>query len=256
MGRSNNMTMWILLLILSLAPPAAGQASEAVLAFDRGNQHFREGQYAEALAAYEDALNQGYASGPLYFNMGNAYYRMDELGQAIRFYEKSRLLMPEDPTLLHSLQIARSHTIDQFSQLPRPVWVAAWHRYAERSGGLGLWWLGLLAYLVASGLFAWRILHGKKNPWIRRLWALTTLGALILLVSAFAASIEASSRQTAVILAEETDLREAPQPMAAGTLSIHEGLVVDVLSRQDAWAAVRLPNGVTGWVEAAVLGEI
>ena len=61
---------------------AVAQLSEAARAFDAGNQHYAEGAYQKALATYERALENGYTGGALYYNMGNAYYRLDELGRS------------------------------------------------------------------------------------------------------------------------------------------------------------------------------
>ncbi|MEZ4702857.1 MAG: tetratricopeptide repeat protein [Rhodothermales bacterium] len=258
--RRPNLTGFFLVALLAAATgfarPAGAQVSEAVLAFDQGNQLYRDGQYEQAIAAYQSAIDQGYASGALYFNMGNAYYRLDRIGQAIRYYEKSRRLTPESAELLHSLEIARGHTVDQFSHVPQPVWVAWWHSHITRTGGRGLLWGGLLLYFVAAGLFAGRILRGWRNPWLRRLRAVTTLAATVLLVAAFAASIQSTSERTAVVVATQTALRDAPLETSGTELTIHEGLVVDVLGNADAWAEVRLPNGTRGWVETSALADV
>jgi Bacterial SH3 domain/Tetratricopeptide repeat len=239
-----------------LSRPASAQVSEAVMAFDTGNQLYRNGQYAEAIAAYNQALERGYTGGVLYFNMGNAYFRLDELGQAIRYYEKSRLLMPESPELIHSLGIARARTVDQFSRIPRPAWVAWWDAYAARTAGRLFFWPGLLAYAFALGLLAHRVLWRSRNPWLRRMLALSTMGALVLLGAAFAASIQAERRPHAVVLAQQTALRDAPATNAAVTLTVHEGLLVEILRINEPWVEVRLPNGARGWVETGDLADV
>ncbi|MDZ4701953.1 MAG: tetratricopeptide repeat protein [Rhodothermales bacterium] len=255
----HGMHLIAILLVGLLAMPgrlASAQVSEAIMAFDSGNQLYRDGQYTEAITAYTRALDLGYTSGVLYFNIGNAYFRLDELGQAIRYYEKSRLLMPESHELLHSLGIARARTVDQFSRVPRPIWVVYWDSFVARTAGRWLFWPGMIVYALVLGLLAFRVRRGSRNPWLRRLLAVSALGALVLLGAAFAASIQAERRHMAVVLAPQSALRDAPTPNAAVALTVHEGLLVEILGNAEPWVEVRLPNGARGWVDAGDLADV
>jgi len=248
----------VLLLVLTtlLVPTAYAQLPEAVQAFDEGNQHYAEGAYQEALASYEQAIAQGYDGGALYYNMGNAYYRLDELGQAIRHYEKARRFIPDDPQLLHNLEIIRAQINAPFSTLPTPFWVTWWKRYVVRTGPTVFFIAGLLFYVVAASLFGQRIWTGTRNPWHRRALSTSLILGLLLLGTAFGASLDHSLDRQAVVIAGQTALRAAPQEAAPSDLTIREGVLLDVLDQQDGWLEVRLPNGVTGWVPAETAGDI
>ncbi len=235
---------------------AYAQIETAVQAFDAGNERYRTGDYAGALASYETALAGGYTSGALYYNMGNAYYRLDQLGQAVLYYEKARELTPENVELLHNIEIINTKTVDQFSRLPAPVWVTWWRTMLAKNGGRWLFWVGMLFYLLAVGVIIYRMQRGASNPWIRRLRAVTLLLGCVFLFAAFAASMQAANSQRAVILAERVDVKEQPDMSGITEVSIHEGLVVDILQENEAWMEIRLPNGARGWVPADVLATI
>lgn len=238
--------------------PTAGfaQIETAVQAFDEGNEQYRTGNYQEALAAYEQAIAGGYASGALLYNMGNAYYRLDELGQAIRYYEKARLLIPQNDELLHNLEIAKAKAVDQFSSLPTPAWMNWWYTMLERSGGRWLFWIGFLLYLAAIAIIIYRFKFAPRDPWVRRARAIVVLLCLVLLAAAFTASMQSVETRQAVVLSERVDLRETPAADGFSETAIHEGVVVDVLQESDTWIEIRLPNGGRGWVPADVVGEI
>ncbi len=237
------------------APPAAAQVADAARRFDEGNRRYTQGAYQDALKAYEQALAAGYDSGALYYNMGNAYFRLDELGQAIRYYEKARRLMPDDPQLLHNLNIARSRIDVPFSSLPTPLWTS-WWRYVVRAGALPFFVGGLFFYGIAAALAGHRIWRGTRNPWRRRALSASLLLGLALLTTALAASLDRTTNRQAVVVAEQAPLHEAPEDEAPATLDVPEGILVDVLRRQDAWIEVRLPNGVTGWIPANDAAEV
>lgn len=243
-------------LIPLLAPTTHAQVSEAARFFDTGNQHYAEGAYQDALAAYEQALANGYTSGALYYNMGNAYYRLDERGQAIRYYEKARRLIPDDPQLLHNLEIVRSQINAPFSTLPTPFWVTWWKRYVVRTGAMAFFIGGLLFYVLAAALLGHRIWTRTRNAWHRRALSASLILGLLLLITAFGASLDRLLDRQAVVIADQTALRQAPQDDATSDLDIHEGVLLDVLDQQGGWLEVRLPNGVSGWILADAVGEI
>lgn len=247
--------VWVILIIIPVTEGLA-QAQETAQLFEQGNERYAIGAYSEALALYREALAHGYVSGALYHNMGNAYFRQDSLGQAIRYYEKALRLLPDNVQLHHNLQIARARTRDNFPSLPVPMWKPWWTRTVLTLGALGLFVIGLLFYVASIGLTAYRLRKGSRNPWLRRSRALTVVLGGVFLVAAFAASFTTTAQNRVVILAEELTLREGPEPDAPSLLTLHEGLVLDVLDTEATWVEVRLPNGETGWLSAEGTGEI
>ena len=239
-----------------VAPNSVAQVETAVLHFDEGNKLYREGQYAEAITAYEKARSSGYTSGLLNYNLGNAYYRNDQLGQAIRFYEKARVYMPSNPELLHNLEFARTQTRDQFSQLPVPAWIAWWQSLVAKNGGKPLFFIGLFLYLMTIGLASHRILTHTRNPWHRRALSAVVVLTIVVLGAAFLASTQSGSFERAVVIADEVQLWDGPSESGEVLLEIHEGLVLDLVQQQSDWVEVRLPNGALGWVNLSALAEV
>src|SRR5512141_279622 len=74
--------------------------------FEQGNEAYQQGKMSEAVEIYESILRNGYLSGPLYYNLGNAYYRAGNIPRAILNYERALRLMPGDEDLHHNLQLA------------------------------------------------------------------------------------------------------------------------------------------------------
>lgn len=254
-GRWGNLVLLLTLLVCS-PQTAHAQLDVAVRAFDEGNDHFRDGRYEEAIDAYLTAVENGYASGALYYNLGLAYYRNDQLGQAIRYFEKARVLMPDNRQLLHNLDIARAKTIDQISQLPLPWWIRWWRSHIAKTGGRWFLWAGLLLYLAGMALLAHRLRTRTRSPWFRRLRGGALVLAVVLLVAAFSASVQSERHNRAVVIVSQQPLQAEPAADARTEMTIHEGLVVDVIREQGAWSEIQLPNGTRGWVTRDALGEI
>lgn len=244
----------VLLTLCSSGDSRAQEVDSALRAFDEGNIRYRQGDYRGAVDSYERAKNAGFESGALYFNMGNAYFRLDAVGQAVRYYEKAAVLLDDSPELAHNLQIVRERTTDQFSRLPEPFWRPWWSAVVRLLGVSGLVVLGIVFYVAAAGAIALRI-RGGQTPWRRRIAAASAVLAVVFLTAGFTASVERETASRAVILIDEVTLLDGP----AGTrsdLEIHEGLVVHIVEQDAEWVQVRLPNGATGWLRNEAIGRI
>ena len=108
-GRLARICADVLFLVAWSPGPLAAQ--EAF--FDEGNRRYREGDYAGAVELYGRILESGVESGELHYNLGNAWFRLGELGPAILHYERARRIMPRDDDLGTNLELARSLTVDQ-----------------------------------------------------------------------------------------------------------------------------------------------
>ncbi|ARA93396.1 MAG: tetratricopeptide repeat protein [Bacteroidetes bacterium] len=248
--------MLMLVLVAMTARPAAAQRAEAARLFEEGNALYRQGDYAGAADAYRAALDRGYASGALYYNLGNAYFRQDELGQAIRYYLKARRWLPHDRAVQHNLAIARARTVDDIAQRPEPFWKPAWQALLRVLGAGGLFALGMGCYLTAVALAGYWLWTRRRNEWVRRGLVVAGVAAVLLLAAAFLASLTPQLDRRAVLVADAAVLHEAPAPETATALILHEGLTLSILRTQGPWAEVELPNGATGWIEASALADV
>ena len=67
-------------------------------------------KYKEAIESYEKLVNEGYKSYELYFNLGNSYFRDNQLGKAIYYYELARKAEPNDEDVRINLGIASANS--------------------------------------------------------------------------------------------------------------------------------------------------
>ncbi len=245
-------TLSLVALLCSL--PVSGQIADATRLFEEGNQLYIQGAYLEAVARYEEAQTYGYTSGALLLNAGNAYYRLDQPGQALRYYEKAYRLLGEEPHLMHNLQFVRAQVASPFAALPVPVWQQWW----QAAVGARSPWLyfaaGAVFYLASCLLFAHRAWTQRRSPWHRRARTATLGLAIVLLVMAYGGSLGTTSGAAAVVIEPTAELREDPNGPVI--LDVAEGVKVDILGLHDDVAEVRLPNGARGYVSREVLGEI
>lgn len=241
--------------VCASAAPVVAQ-EEAYL---QGNELYQNGQFGPAVEAYRSVLGAGMESATLHYNLGNAHFQSGELGQAILSWERA---LDRDPGLADArsnLQLARSLTVDDVEPLPTFWLVSAWR-----------WWVELLprvlllAGLAAGWLLLWSGVAGRilaRGEGVRRLstLAMPVGGVLVLILGVNVAVREFGVGQASrgVILAEAVPVRSAPTEDDNLTLfEIHEGTVVRIDQRTDAWAEVVLEDGKVGWVPTGVLEEV
>ena len=242
--------------LLALAlPPAPLHAQDEL--FEEGNRLYQQEDYQGALDNYLRIREAGFESPGLYYNIGNAYFKANELGRAILYYERARRLAPGDADILANLELARSLGVDEIVPLPR-FWLfrvgSWWMNLFPRSLLIGLTAAG---YLMAAGAALMLVLRLGAASWARR--AAVAGGILVLLLGATLAVRETGLGQArhGVVLAAEVGVQSAPSDDPALQLFvIHAGTRVRVDRSSEEWLEVVLDDGKVGWVRAEVLEEI
>ncbi|MCB0628694.1 MAG: tetratricopeptide repeat protein [Saprospiraceae bacterium] len=248
---------WMIGGLLLLIVPLWAKAQPEQL-MKKANDLYAEKQYGQAIQNYEQLLSEGYTSEVLHYNLGNAYYRNQQLGLAILHYEKARQIDPSDEDILHNLEVAHSAQLDQIEDLPA-FFLTQWWKHVRALLSTGGWTvLGLiLLWGSAAGFLLW--LLGKQRKQRKRgFWWGWSLLIACLLPFALAVSrhqYDQHSRE-AILLSQETQLHYAPDADSEVVLTIHEGLKVDLQDRISDWYKVRLPNGEVGWLPVETVEEI
>ncbi len=82
------------------------------------NNNYSKANYEDALAGFKKIEELGYASPALYYNMGNTYFKLKQIGKSILYYERALKLDPSDKDALNNLQLAREFTLDRIEEVP------------------------------------------------------------------------------------------------------------------------------------------
>ena len=85
--------MKILLVILSILLLSNQQVDEI---FTQSNNHYTNGNYEAALDGYLEIINSGFESSELYFNLGNTFYKLNNIPESNFYFEKALAISPND----------------------------------------------------------------------------------------------------------------------------------------------------------------
>lgn len=236
-----------LIVLLIQAFPARAQAEER---FEKATAAYNEGDFLKAISYYEDILAGKQHSAALYFNLGNAHYKLGHIAPSIYYYEKALLLDPDDPEIRNNLGFAQNMTLDAIQPLPKTDLQRLYDRLVYFFD-LDIWaYVGVLfMFLFVTGyiLFAsWRRPNQKRVALIGAVTALfLSLGSTSLAYLQYAAY---QSDQPAIVFDEEVVARSEPNRQAQEAFRLHEGTKVQLLDSLDTWQKVELADGQTGWM--------
>ncbi|MFH1212706.1 MAG: tetratricopeptide repeat protein [Candidatus Neomarinimicrobiota bacterium] len=226
--------------------------------FQEGNAAYQAENYTESIRLYEEALTRGYACGPLYFNLGNAYYRTGSVGRAILNYERAVRQMPNDPNVTFNLRLANLSVKDKID-VPPPFFLLRWN---ERL--VNLWdargWAGLFSVLLLLAVTGFAVLLnfdlGRLRPVLKSAsLALGLLSLLVILLFGQKYRIETAADQGIIISSAVSSLA-APQAASTELFIVHEGTKVKILDVDEDWLKIELVDGKQGWVPASDIVKI
>jgi tetratricopeptide (TPR) repeat protein len=212
--------------------------------FDKANQEYAQGHFKEAIAGYETLVRSGPLSANLFYDLGNAYFRMGDFGGAILNYERALALERHHPEAAANLQIARdeARALEMQQSWPeRYLQFASVNQYSTAAAVA--FWTG--AFCMVALTFASRR-------------SVRLIALLILSLSTFALAIFAiyetghgsKGRSLAVVIASDVQARLATADTANSVLALPAGSEIKILNTRGDWVYAALPNNLRGWIPA------
>ena len=238
--------------------------------FSQAKQYFRQATdliamdpeqakalYLKAALRFERIAQEGnIQNGKLYYNMGNTYFRMGDIGRAILHYRRAQRLIPNDANLQQNLRYARSKRIDQIEEPQQTkVWktLLFWHYDFSTKTRLILFTFCFTAFCLIASL---RLFIKKFG--ISALITLSTLSSVIFLGSLAMEALSQSEITGGVILADEVIARkgnsETYQPSFEAPL--HTGTEFEMIEKREDWFHVSLSDGRKCWLPQHSVGLI
>jgi Tetratricopeptide repeat len=212
--------------------------------FTKANQDYAQGHFKEAISGYEGLVRGEQWSANLFYDLGNAYFRVGDFGRAILNYERALALEGHHPEATANLQIAR----DEARALElQQTWPERYLQFASVN-----------QYSIAAAIAFWLAVFAIVTLIFARRRSATLIAALIfcLLISAVSGyAVYTLERGTnggalAIVTGKEVQARLATADTANSVLALPPGSEVKVLSTRGDWIYAALPNNLRGWIPA------
>lgn len=248
------------ILALLLLPPIAVAAEpidrdqlldEASRFFQQATQSDDQGHsadlYRKAMIRFEKLIQDGVTNGKLYYNLGNTYFQLHDLGRAILNYRRALPYLPDDDNLRQNLRHAESQQPDRIEPKQEAMiakTILFWHYDLPARLRLSLLTLANIAFW---GLLALK-LYRRQGPW----WPLTLPLALILMMGGSLLYDRLGRHPSGVMLKAETMARKGDGQAYSVSFSepLHAGLMFSLVEKRGDWLYIELADSRRCWVPA------
>lgn len=222
--------------------------------FDEGNKAYNEKNYKDAIKNYLEIVNNEMASSELYYNLGNAYKRNNQLAFAILYYEKALTIAPSNDNIKNNLTISREEVDSDLIEIPDFLPIRMWRAFANVFSPL-VWIICqiILGFIFLYGIFSYLNNGTKKRSLF--ISGLALLALIIVIPAGHTAHRLIKSSDNAIVL-EDIELKNGPDTRTEPIETLSEGMKVKIIDNVDDWYQVRLMNKEIGWLQKEHLGVI
>ncbi len=233
-------------------------ASANAITKKNADDEYKKGNYQQAIRDYEELLKKG-PSADLYFNLGNSYYRTDNITKAVLNYERALLLSPGDDDIRFNLQMARSKTIDKITPKSEMFFVT-WYKTLVNFTSVDGWAKTAIMSIAVALVLVLCYLFGR-NVLLRKVGF---YGAVVLVVLFILSNIFAYEQKCilthntgAIVISPSASLRKTPVANSEYGAIIHEGTKVEIIDdTMKDWKLIKLEDGREGWVQTTQMERI
>jgi len=222
------------------------------------NEYYKNNRYQLAIEEYNKLLLDGFEGTSLYYNLGNAHYRLGKVGYAILYYEKALKLSPNDEDVMHNLALAKLNLKDKVDTLPPFFIFNLWEGILAAFSVTG--WTIIVYIIFILVLIVFVVYFFSRSVTEQRISFFTGIGLTVILLLTISLLIVKMNKEfntkDGVIIETSVIVKSSPDYSSKDSFQIHEGLKVRIEDNVDDWVKIRLDDGKIGWITEKSLGII
>ena len=226
-------------------------AGELENLFQKGNEHYLKGEYQETIRIFQSIVEKGYQGKSLYYNLGNAYFRIGKIGLAILYYEKAKKISPSDEDVNYNLAFANSKIADKIETLPK-FFIFVWWENALALFSISGWtYAAYLFYLFILGAVGYYYFAGSlKGQRIAFYTGIISTFFLVLTIVLLAVNLNRElNYKFGIVVDPVVVVKFSPDQNSKDAFIVHEGLKVQAEDNVNAWIKIKLIDGKVGWLK-------
>lgn len=245
----------VLFVALIMGVIGVSEAQKNDVLFDQGTARYAKEQYQQAIDSWKLIEKTGNESAALYYNLGNAYYKLNKIAPSIYYYEKALQLAPNDADIKTNLGFAQNARVDAIESLPKNFITKSYERlYSIATFET---WAKVTAALSSLCVISFLLYYFIEASGKKRLFLVTSITSLFLLFISLALAYSTynnvNKKQPAIIFAESVEVKSESNLGSETKFELHEGTKVNILETQKDWVRIIIANGKEGWMPSEML---
>ena len=227
-------------------------------AVKQANDLYAKGDYSNAAKLYEKVLSTDGVAPEIYFNLGNSYYKSNEIGRSILNYERALRLDPSFDDAKFNLELAQLKVVDNI--VPSPTFfIGRWIQNLIKLLPSDQWLyisFGVFIFCLVS-VFLFIFAPSRTTRKISFNIAVIVFGiSFFTLVFAGVRKDQMVNHSDAIVMSGVISVKSSPDKSGTDLFQLHEGAKVSIKSTLGNWTEIKLSNGGIGWVEQGNIEKI
>jgi len=222
------------------------------------NALYAQGKFEDAAKAYIQLINSGHRSPALYYNLGNAEYKLGETPSALLYYEKAHKLAPGDEDINANIRFVNLKTTDKIDETPEFFITKWWHEFILSFSVNGLAWGSIILIFAASVLLG--VYFFSNSVIVKKISFYSALSLLFIgLINWGIAASQVNyfdGHKQAIIFTSTVNVKSGPLNNSNTLFVLHEGTKINVIDTSNGWMRIKLANGNEGWLKVSDVKEI
>ena len=227
-------------------------------AFKQANNLYSKGDYTASAKLYEKIIASEGTAPEIYFNLGNTYFKLNEVGRSILNYERALRLDPMNDDAHFNMELAQQKVVDNIVQSPT-FFLGRWLENLIKIMSSNQWVFIGLALFISCLIFSFIFIFGATYKLRKTSFYLSLFLLVISLLSVIFSGIRKEkmiNHSEAVVMVGVVTAKSSPDKSGTNLFQLHEGTKVSIKSVLGNWTEIKLGNGSIGWVEQQFIEKI
>lgn len=213
----------------------------------QAGEHYRQGDYAAARSIYEMLLEAGGKDSAIYYNLGQTYFELQDMGRALVNYRRAQLLAPRDLDLIAAIERVREARVDILGDETHLM-----DNLASLTAGLltieEFDWVMFGLWITLCSLIGWFVIGPRWQPLLRGLLLIVGSVLIVALILWICRHYVNARRPAGVVVEDVVSVMSGPGDDYLAIYDLHAAAEVRLLERRAGWAHFILPDGREGWI--------
>jgi tetratricopeptide (TPR) repeat protein len=224
----------------------------------KANELYAQKDYETALQQYEAILQTQGQSAELYYNLGNAYYRTNDIARAILNYNRALLLKPNYDDASFNLLIAQKKVVDNVD-VTSEFFLKEWmDDFGDMLSSNGWAIFGVVLFILALSAFLLYVFG--RNLSLRKAAFHVAWASLIVTLIAVGYAVKQSNKVVnstdGIVMVGSVTAKDSPSLGGKDMFVMHAGTKVSIRNNVSGWIEVELPDGNAGFIPANSIEKI
>ena len=224
----------------------------------QANDAYIKADYTQAAKLYEEIISNEGVAPELYYNLGNAYYKSNEIGHAILNYERALRLSPLYDDARFNLELAQQKVVDNIVQAPT-FFLGRWIENLIKLLTSNQWFIVSFVVFILFLGFTFLFLFGSSRQFRKTSFYVGIAFLFLSFVSFIFAGVrkdQLENHHEAIVMQGVVVVKSSPDKSGTDLFQLHEGTKVNIKSTLGNWNEIQLGNGNIGWVENQSIEKI